>query len=121
VARRIDSRSHAQLVPTKSCVAGIISKHCGTLRCATNSAATIGACIPALRGRRGMFADMLNSLLLLLLAIGLGEALALPRWASRSGEPAPGRPAGWAGGVASRSRLAEAAAVAACIVLRGVG
>ena len=64
---------------------------------------------------------MLNSLLLLLLAVGAGEALVLPPMAWRRSKPALARPPGRAGGVGSRSRLAVAAAGSACVALRAMG
>ena len=82
---------------------------------------SIGTILASLHGRRGSLAYMLNSLLPVVVAIDLGEAPALPPRAWRRREPARGRPPGWAGGVGSRSRLAEAAAGSACVALRAVG
>ena len=101
--------------------ARIVSEHGDLLPSPTSPAAAIGTIGNSLRGRRGSIVDMLNSLRLLLLAVGAGEALALPPRAWRRSESALARPPGRAGGVGSRSRLAVAAAGSACVALRAMG
>ena len=89
--------------------ARIVPEHGDLLRSPTSSAAAIGTIGNSLRGRRGSLVNMLNSLRLLLLAVGAGEALAWPPMAWRRSEPAQAHPPGWVGAAAKRGGGAEAA------------
>jgi hypothetical protein len=99
----------AQSVHMKIFFARSVSEHGDLLPSRTSSAETIGTIDNALRGRRGILVDMLNSVLPLLVVAGAGEAPPWPPWAWRSREPAPGRPAGRAGAAHKRRARAEAA------------